>query len=177
MSKFLFNSRLNNMRIIEFFHLKDKRIKFFLFSRVFAAILLFPSPVLAKTVFYGVGNDGYFTDVIGMETALSGSIGTDEFNSYTYSNLAGSDIYNSTVALKPFLTLDDTLVWYYSGHGHFFSDDIPGDETQPGTFALDSYDEAIGMQEGSDLLSDDELALSHAGVDEIDKISVPIFLI
>ncbi len=129
-----------------------------LFAWVFVVIPLFPHPGLAKTIFYGVGNEGYYTDVIGIETALSGSIGADEFTSYTYSNLAGGDIYKSTVALKPLLTLDDTLVWYYSGHGHFFPDDIPGDETQPGTFALDSYDEAIGMQEGSDLLSDDELA-------------------
>ena len=42
-------------------------------------MLLFPAPGLAKAIFYGVGNDGYFTDVIGIETALSGSIRADAF--------------------------------------------------------------------------------------------------
>ena len=146
------------MRIVEFFHLKNKGLRFFLFSRIFIFILLWPNPGLAKTIFYGVGNDGYFTDVSGIETALSDSIGADRFSSFTYSNLAGTDIFNSTVALKPLLTPADTLVWYYSGHGGFFPDDVAGDETQSGSLALDSYDEAMGLQGNSDWLSDDKLA-------------------
>ena len=146
------------MRIAEFFHFKKKRVQFALTFWVVVALLSFPHAGLAKTVFYGVGNDGYFNDVIGLRTALSRSIGADEFSSYTYSNLSGSEIYNTTLALEPSLNRDDTLVWYYSGHGTFFRDDSFGDESRPGTFALDSYDEAIGLQGNSDLLSDDELA-------------------
>ena len=138
--------------------IKNKRLRFFLIYRIFVFILLWPNPGLARTIFYGVGNDGYFTDVIGIETALSGAIGSDAFSSYTYSNLAGRDIYNTTVALKPLLQPDDTLVWYYSGHGHFFPDDLAGDETQSVSSALDSYDEAVGLQGNSDWLSDDQLA-------------------
>ena len=138
--------------------IKNKGLRFFFIYRIFVFILLWPNPGLARTIFYGVGNDGYFTDVIGIETALSGAIRLDAFSSYTYSNLAGSDIYNSTVALKPFLNPKDTLVWYYSGHGHFLPDDLLEDETQPGSSALDSYDEAVGLQGNSDWLSDDQLA-------------------
>jgi hypothetical protein len=125
---------------------------------IFSAILLFANSGLAKTVFYGVGNDGYFTDVTGLETALSNLIETDTFSSYTHSNLNGADIFDSTVALKPFLAPDDTLIWYYSGHGNFFPDDVALDETRPGSVALDSYDEAIGLQGNHDWLPDDELA-------------------
>ncbi len=149
------------MRKIKFFHFKEikkKRSQFALYFGIVVAILLSPNSGTAKTIFYGVGNDGYFEDVIGIESALSGAIGSDAFSSYTYSNLAGSDIYNSTVALKAFLHPDDTLIWYYSGHGHFFPDDFLGDETQSGTLALDSYDEALGLQGNSDWLSDDQLA-------------------
>ena len=128
------------------------------FFGFFFAILWSPQTVLGKTVFYGVGNDGYYNDVIGIETALSESIGAQAFSSFTYSNLSARDIFETTVALKPFLNRDDTLVWYYSGHGHFFTDDYLGDETGPGNFALDSYDEAIGMQGDSDWLTDDDLA-------------------
>ena len=149
------------MRKFEFFHfkkIKKKRSQFALYFGIVVAILLSPNPGTAKTIFYGVGNDGYFADVIGIESALSGVIGSDSFSSYTYSNLAGRDIFNSTVALKPFLTPEDTLIWYYSGHGHFFPDDLLEDETQSGSSALDSYDEALGLQGNSDWLSDDQLA-------------------
>ena len=105
-----------------------------------------------------IHRESLFADVIGIESALSGVIGSDSFSSYTYSNLAGRDIFNSTVALKPFLTPEDTLIWYYSGHGHFFPDDLLEDETQSGSSALDSYDEALGLQGNSDWLSDDQLA-------------------
>jgi hypothetical protein len=148
------------VRIAKFFHLRlrNKHVKFFLFSQVFKALLLLPDTGLGETIFYGVGNDGYFTDVIGIETALSGSIGTGTFSSYTYSDLTGSEIYNSTAALKTVLAPGDTLLWYYSGHGYFFPDDSLGDETQTGSFAFDSYDEAIGLQGDGDWLSDDKLA-------------------
>ena len=112
------------MQKFEFFHFKKMRSQFALYFWIVAAILFLPNPGPAKTIFYGVGNDGYFADVIGIESALSGVIGSDSFSSYTYSNLAGRDIFNSTVALKPFLTPEDTLIWYYSGHGHFFPDDL-----------------------------------------------------
>ena len=115
------------MRKFEFFHfkkIKKKRSQLALYFWIVVAILLSPNPGTAKTIFYGVGNDGYFADVIGIESALSGVIGSDSFSSYTYSNLAGRGIVNSTVALKPFLTPEDTLIWYYSGHGHFFPDDL-----------------------------------------------------
>jgi hypothetical protein len=146
------------MRIIEYFHFKKMRSQFALYFGIVVAILLSPNPGTAKTIFYGVGNDGYFEDVIGIESALSDAIGSDAFSSYTYSNLSGGDIYDSTIALQPFLTPDDTLVWYYSGHGNFFPDDSLGDETSSGSFALDSYDEALGLQGNSDWLSDDQLA-------------------
>lgn len=50
------------------------------------------------------------------------------------------------------------MVWYYSGHGHFFADDSLKDETRQGSSVLDEYDEAVGLQGNSDWLSDDELA-------------------
>ena len=146
------------MRIIEYFHFKKMRSQFALYFWIVAAILFLPTSCTAETIFYGVGNDGYFADVIGIESALSGAIGSDAFTSYTYSNLAGRDINDSTVALKPFLHPDDTLIWYYSGHGHFFPDDLLEDETQSGSLALDSYDEALGLQGNSNWLSDDQLA-------------------
>ena len=146
------------MPIIRFIYLRKKRIKFLLLLQVVVSILIFPDPGRAKTVFYGVGNDGYFSDVVGIETALTSAIGTDAFSSYTYSDLTGNDIYNSTVALQPFLTPGDTLIWYYSGHGNFFPDDSLGDETQSESSALDSYDEAMGLQGNSNWLRDDELA-------------------
>jgi hypothetical protein len=121
-------------------------------------MLSIPPVAVAKTVFYGVGNDGYFNDVVGIETALSRSIGADEFISYEYANLSGIDIYDTTVALRPFLNGNDTLIWYYSGHGGFISDDVLGDETRSGSTALDGYDEIIGLQGDSDWLTDDELA-------------------
>ena len=121
-------------------------------------MLSIPSVGVAKTVFYGVGNDGYFNDVVGIETALSSSIGAGDFISYAYANLSGNDIYDTTLALSPFLTGNDTLVWYYSGHGGFIPDDVVGDETRSGSTALDSYDEVIGLQGDRDWLTDDELA-------------------
>jgi hypothetical protein len=154
----VFIAQVIKMRITGIFLLKEKTTHFLLLLWIFVVIILSPNPGFAKTIFYGVGNDGYFTDVVGIESALFGSIGASTFSSYTYSNLTGSDIYNSTVALKPILTPNDTLVWYYSGHGHFFQDDAYGDETQSGSFALDRYDEAVGLQGNSDWLSDDELA-------------------
>ena len=152
------------MRIIKLHHLKNYTTQFLLILWLFIAILLYPNPGLAKTIFYGVGNDGYFTDVSGIETALSNSIGIDSFSSYTYSNLAGGDIFNSTVSLKPFLTPEDTLVWYYSGHGHFLADDIAGDETQTGSWAQDSFDETIGLLGSSDPMTDDNLAVALASL-------------
>ena len=149
---------MTKMRVIEFFYDRKWRLKFSCIFWIFGALLLIPTTGLAKTVFYGAGNDGYYNDVVGMETALSTLIGVRKFSSYTHTNLSGSEIYDTTVALKPFLDPNDTLIWYYSGHGHFFSDDSLGDETQPGSFALDSYDEAVGLQGNNDWLSDDELA-------------------
>jgi len=73
------------MRKNEFFHLNSKRLIY----RIFIFILLWPHPRMAKTIFYGVGNDGCFTDVIGIETALSGAIRLDAFSSYTYSLING----------------------------------------------------------------------------------------
>ena len=77
------------MQIFEFFHFKNKCSQFILYFWIVVALLLFPHVGLAKTVFYGVGNDGYFSDVVGMGAALSDAIGSDAFTSYTYSNLAG----------------------------------------------------------------------------------------
>ena len=138
--------------------IKTGSFNFSLLSRIIFIILLVPTPGPAGTIFYGVGNDGYYRDVTGLETALTHTIGPDSFTSYTYSNLPASEIYNSTVSLATVLTPDDTLVWYYSGHGGFLPDGAPGDESQVYSSALDSYDEAIGLSENSDWLADDELA-------------------
>ena len=146
------------MQMTNLIFLKVKNNSVLKYFGIFIVIFLFTNPGQAKTIFYGVGNDGYFADVTGLETALSLSIGADAFSSYTYSNLAGSEIYNSTVSLQPFLAPQDTLVWYYSGHGDFLPDDIAGDETQAGSQALDSYDEAIGLLGSGDRLTDDNLA-------------------
>ena len=146
------------MRIVKFYNFKKRCLQFALIFMAVAAMLSIPPVGIAKTVFYGVGNDGYFNDVVGIETALSRSIGADDFISYAYANLSGNNIYNTTLALRPLLTGDDTLVWYYSGHGGYISDDAAGDETRSGSTALDSYDEVIGLQGDRDWLSDDELA-------------------
>jgi hypothetical protein len=146
------------MRIDKFSNFKKRWLQFALIFLVVAAMLSIPHLGAAKTVFYGVGNDGYFSDVVGIQTALSSSIGADDFISYAYANLSGNDIYDTTVALSPFLSGDDTLVWYYSGHGGFVPDDVVGDETRSGSTALDSYDEVIGLQGDRDWLTDDELA-------------------
>lgn len=92
------------MRIVEFFNSKKKWLQFILLCLTVVAMLSIPPVGVAKTVFYGVGNDGYFNDVVGIETALSRSTGTGEFISYSYANLSGNDIYETTVALRPFLT-------------------------------------------------------------------------
>ncbi len=146
------------MRIVGFFYSKKKYFQFLLICLTVVVMLSIPPVGIAKTVFYGVGNDGYFNDVVGIETALSSSIGAGDFISYAYANLSGNDIYDTTVALSPFLTGDDMLVWYYSGHGGFIPDDAVGDETRSGSTALDSYDEVIGLQGDRDWLTDDELA-------------------
>ena len=146
------------MRIVKYSNFKKRCLPFNLIFLAMAVMLSIPPVGVAKTVFYGVGNDGYFNDVVGIETALSRSIGVSDFISYAYANLSGNDIYDTTVALSPFLSGDDTLVWYYSGHGGYISDDAAGDETRSGSTALDSYDEVIGLQGDRDWLSDDELA-------------------
>ncbi len=148
------------MRFTKFFisRIKTEGFNFSLLFRILFIILLVPTPGPAGTIFYGVGNDGYYRDVIGLETALAHTIGPDSFTSYTYSNLPASEIYNSTVSLATVLTPDDMLVWYYSGHGGFLPDGAPGDETPAHSSALDSYDEAIGLSGNSDWLADDELA-------------------
>ena len=139
------------MQIVKFSNSKKSvyNLHSFFFWAV-AAMFSIPPVGGAKTVFYGVGNDRSFNDVVGIETALSRSTGAGELISYSYANLSGNDIYETTVALRPFFTGDDTLVWYYSGHGGYFSDDAVGDETRSGSTALDSYDEVIGLQGDSD---------------------------
>ena len=160
------NKGMEKMQMTNLIFPKENNNSVLKYFGIFIVIFLFTNPGQSKTIFYGVGNDGYFADVTGLETALSLSIGADVFSSYTHSNLAGSEIYNSTISLQPFLAQEDTLVWYYSGHGDFLPDDDAGDETQPGSQALDSYDEAIGLLGSSDRLTDDNLARALNGLAE-----------
>ncbi|MCD4722514.1 MAG: caspase family protein [Desulfobacula sp.] len=122
-------------------------------------LIVFSLPAYSATWFAGTGNDGYITDVNGIFLALSNSPGLQDIstNNFIYGNQAGSGIQNSINNLSSFVQQGDILFWYYSGHGSF-TEDIDQDEIVPS--ALNNYDEALGLLNNSDRITDDNLALA-----------------
>jgi hypothetical protein len=115
-------------------------------------------------IFAGIGNDGYFPDAQGLSTALletSGWNGTG--NNYLHEDLSGTEIKNFIIGFQTILRPDDTLVWFYSGHGGALND-ADGDETASGSFAADDFDETVGLVNQRDQLSDDDLGRAFSAL-------------
>ena len=112
----------------------------------------------AANVFAGVGNDGYFHDVQGLYAALRNVPDWSGIkDDYLHENLSGTEIKDSITGLQTILQPDDTLIWFYSGHGGTVAD-ANGDETAFGSFAADGVDETVGLVRQTDQLSDDDLS-------------------
>ena len=134
------------------------------------------SDVRASTLFAGVGNDGYVSDVQGLYNAM---IQIPVFSSlsdkHIHSDLSGSDIRLSIKALAGDLAPGDTLIWFYSGHGRLVPDDSGGDETAPNAFSSDPHDEAIGLLHEYHGLIDDELSKAFISISSLGVHVIAIF--
>ncbi len=121
-------------------------------------LIAIPTQGLAATIFYGVGNDGYFNDVRGLFSALEAVTPLDHLSdNFLFANRSGAEMATSIYGLGSVLGPGDTLIWYYSGHGNY-APDTNRDESAAGTFAKDAYDESIGLLGGSAPLFDDGLS-------------------
>ena len=121
-------------------------------------------PAHSSLIFSGVGNDGYLHDIQGLYSAFALASSASSPPQYIYENLNGTGIASSINNLRQVLTPQDTLVWVYSGHSGIKVDGTDGDESAPGSFAHDRYDETVGMRHGHDQLSDDDLAESFLNI-------------
>jgi len=126
---------------------------------IFFSMIIFwlPASASAATFFAGIGNDGYYQDVVGLQDSLTSVYPLA--GTFLYENLSASEMAASTSLLQGVVGADDTLIWYYSGHGNWQADGADQDETAAGSFAVDNLDETIGMQGSSDQLTDDQLAV------------------
>ncbi len=115
-----------------------------------------PVDTHAAVFFAGVGNDGFYQDVVGLQGSLDAT--GQLAGSFLYEDLSGSGIADSLLSLQEVVGAGDTLFWYYSGHGNWLADGDDWDETAAGSFAVDNLDETVGMQGSSDQLTDDQLA-------------------
>jgi hypothetical protein len=126
-----------------------------------------PPSLEAATIFAGLGNSGYFSDAMGLSEALRDPGGYGGmWDVYLYEDLDGPAIVSTVMSLGLLLRPSDTLIWYYSGHGGWRSDQTDRDETAPGSFAVDRYDETMGMLNGDKSLADDELAQAFMSISD-----------
>ncbi len=140
-----------------------------------ATFLFFPAATKASTIFAGVGNDGYYRDVQGIYSALqnvSGGMGIS--NQFMRENLTGSEIGEFITGLQPVLQPNDTLIWYYSGHGGWLADSN-GDESAPNSFAEDTFDETVGLLNGGDQLTDDDMSQAFSSLSATGSTIITIF--
>jgi len=136
-----------------------------LFLLLFNMALLSVVQTEAATFFAGVGNDGYISDVKGLHGAIARLPGLNDLSDqYLHENLDGPALATSIAALAPIIQPGDTLIWFYSGHGGWQHDGVEHDEIASGSFALDHYDETIGLRYGDNSLSDDGLAQAFSGL-------------
>ena len=143
---------------------------------IFLLVLIPPLPCQAATIFAGVGNDGYYHDVQGMYQTMQDVLSTSGLSDhFLYENLSGSAIAASIMSLQSVLQPDDTLIWYYSGHGGWQYDGYDYDETATGSFADDNYDETVGLRYGNDPLSDDELGQAFLSLTASEGKIITIF--
>lgn len=146
--------------------------------QLLALLLLLSKPFAghAATIFTGIGNDGFFSDVIGIFSTMQTSPSLKKISDqYLHEDLSGSSIASSISSLQSVLQPNDTLIWYYSGHGGWEYDGSDHDETATGSFAEDNYDETIGLLYGSDPISDDELGQAFLSLSSTGSRIVTIF--
>jgi hypothetical protein len=139
-------------------------------------LALFPGCVFAATIFAGVGNDGYFTDLQGVYGAMSHLPGLHGLpDHYLHENLDGPAIAVAINNLAPVVGAGDTLIWFYSGHGGWKYDGADHDESAVGSFAADSFDETIGLRYGANPLTDDGLSGAFSALAASGATIVTIF--
>jgi hypothetical protein len=134
------------------------------------------SDARASTLFAGVGNDGYLSDVQGLYNAMIRIPALSSLSDkYIRSNLTGADIRSSIETLADDLVSGDTLIWFYSGHGRLVPDGSEGDETAMNAFSSDPHDEAIGLLHEHQGLIDDELSRTFISISSLGVHIIAIF--
>jgi len=115
--------------------------------------------------FLGVGNDGYDVDTQGAFAALSArwTERGETVHSQLLTNHDGPQIEADLLWLAANAGPGDLAVFFYSGHGHYASDDN-GDELAG--WAMDPLDETIGIQIGP-WARDDQVSAALSGVNPL----------
>ena len=147
-----------------------------LFLFLFISCCVIPTNVFSATIFVGIGNDGYFNDVIGLRDAISSGLYlNDDFRAYTFEDREGSEVLETILGLQGVFNSGDTLIWYYSGHSRRVYDGTEHDETGPSSWAESKYDEAIGIKGHTDRVTDDELSNAFSSISQENANIITIF--
>ena len=85
-----------------------------LFLFLFISCCVIPTNVFSATIFVGIGNDGYFNDVIGLRDAISSGLYlNDDFRAYTFEDREGSEVLETILGLqRVFKLLKLLLLWH-----------------------------------------------------------------
>ncbi|MBN2584013.1 MAG: caspase family protein [Planctomycetes bacterium] len=112
--------------------------------------------------FLGVGNDGYDDDTSAAFAALSAqwTATGDTVHGQLFVNHGGTQIVSDLAWLVTNAGPGDLAVFYYSGHGGYENENN-GDELAG--WALDSYDETIGLTGGT-WAREDDLTAALTGI-------------
>jgi hypothetical protein len=124
--------------------------------------LAFASSVHANVWFLGIGNDGYYTDVLGIYNAYAGLPNPNgtPIQSRLLSN-HGTTILSDIGWLATNARPGDLAVFYYSGHGGT-TFDYNYDEVT--VWPRNSSDETIGLS--SNWITDDQVAGALGGINQ-----------
>ena len=141
-------------------------------ATLLAVVCIGMKPHVARgaTVFLGVGNDGFFSDVSGLWNTLQEQPGWEDSQGRLCSDQTGVEILEGLSWLRQ-AGPGDVAVWYYSGHGGSFRYDQDLDE--PTASTGNRYDETIGLLNDSRPATDDQIMAALAEIDQ----SVPIVAI
>jgi len=118
----------------------------------------------ATVLLLGIGNDGYYRDVLGIQAAIQGAPNPHGtlIHVRTLANRSGSSILRDIGWLADNARPGDAAYFYYSGHGgntgSWSYDEWAGQ-------AANDYDEMIGLQGSVDWCTDDQLADALGAID------------